>query len=124
MADLKLGKVNSIENFLNYLIDARTCLHLHHWSENSYAKHVALEEIYTELLELLDQLVETEQVNRKLTLQSNGGKINSDSITYVQEVLNYVRKYRSIFPHSFQQNILDEIEALLSKGIYKLKFLQ
>lgn len=123
---LKLSKT-SISDFIAYLFSVRNGLHLHHLKQKgngAYAAHIALNDAYEEILDFIDELAETAQTETLLEINIPTTSINGEALSYVKSVLSYVRNNRSIFPHSFQQNILDEIEALLSKTIYKLTFLK
>jgi Family of unknown function (DUF5856) len=120
---LKSSKTINIDEFISYLFHVRNCLHLHHLATKSYATHVALNSAYEDLLGFIDTLAETAQTDKLLNLNIPPSKIEGTPLAYVQKVLEYVREYRNVFPYSFQQNIADEIEALLSSTIYKLKYL-
>lgn len=122
---LKPSKSSSttIDEFISYLFHVRNCLHLHHLATKSYSVHMALNSAYEDLLGFIDTLAETAQTDKLLTLNIPPSKVEGTPLSYVQKVLEYVREYRSVFPHSFQLNIIDEIETLLSSTIYKLKFL-
>ena len=124
---MKLGSKVTQEEFIGYLFHARNCVHLHHLKvkgEGAYAAHVALGDLYDGLLDLADTLSETAQTNSLLNIVIPESKISGSPLTYVEEVLKYIRAYRNTFPYSFQQNEIDTMELLLSKTIYKLRFLQ
>lgn len=124
---MKLVSYKTIEDFLGYLFHARNCVHLHHLKvkgEGSYAAHIALGDLYDGLLDLADTLTETSQVNSLLDIIIPESKISGTSLSYVESVLKYVRDNRYVFPYSFSQNEIDNLELLLSKTIYKLRFLK
>ena len=50
-----------MNNYVSYCFGLRSQIHLFHLQTTSYAEHKALEEFYTQLLELFDTLVETYQ---------------------------------------------------------------
>lgn len=120
---LKSSKTISIDEFISYLFHVRNCLHLHHLATKSYAAHMALNSAYDDILGIIDTLAETAQTDVLLKLSIPESKLEGDALGYVKKVLQYVREYRSVFPHSFQQNEIDNLEMLLSSTIYKLKFL-
>lgn len=109
---------------LGMLFNFRDRLHLAHLKTTSYASHMALGSLYEDLLDKIDQLVETAQVDKLLDITIPQSSSKDSSETVAQELLDYVRNTRQIFPYTFQQNILDEIEAMTSSTIYKLKFLK
>lgn len=120
---LKPNKTITIDEFISYLFHVRNCLHLHHLATKSYAQHVAIQTAYENLLDLIDTLAETAQTDVLLKLSIPESKLEGSALEYVKKVLQYVREYRGVFPYSFQQNEIDNLEMLLSSTIYKLKFL-
>lgn len=113
----------SVETFIGTLFQYRDKIHLEHLSTNSYAVHVALNEAYEYLLDIIDDLVETAQSDKILNLTIPQSS-TSDSQNSVQELLNYVQNNRYVFVESYQLNILDELVSSLNKTIYKLKHLK
>lgn len=113
----------SVETFIGTLFQYRDKIHLAHLSTNSYAAHMALNESYEYLLDIIDDLVETAQSDKILNLTIPQSS-TSDSQNSVQELLNYVQNNRYVFVESYQLNILDELVSSLNKTIYKLKHLK
>ena len=114
----------TIESFLGELFMYRNLIHLAHLNTQSYATHVALNDLYEGLLEHIDTLVETAQTETILNISIPGCNSSEANVSCANSLLDCVRSKRYVFPHSFQQNICDEIEELTSKTIYKLKFLK
>jgi len=114
----------TIEQFLGTLFQFRDKIHLAHLHTNSFAAHKALGEVYEGLLDIIDTLVESAQTDALLNIVIPSSSTSDSNENSVQELLNYVRLNRHVFPHSFQQNEIDTIELLLSSGAYKLKFLK
>lgn len=113
----------TIEQFLGTLFQYRDKIHLAHLSTNFYAAHVALNESYESLLGFIDNLVETAQSDKILSIiipQSS----TADSQNSVQELLDYVQNNKHVFTESYQINIIDELTSSLKKTIYKLKHLK
>lgn len=111
-----------IPTFIGTLFQFRDRIHLAHLATGSYAVHVALGECYEGLLDQIDTLTESAQSEGllKITIPQS----DPSNETVVQDLLAFVRMNRNIFPYSYQQQILDNIEELASKTIYKLKFLK
>lgn len=111
-----------IPTFIGTLFQFRDRIHLAHLATGSYAAHVALNDAYEGLLDQIDTLTETAQSEGllKITIPQS----DPSNETVVQDLLAFVRTNRNIFPYSYQQQILDNIEELASKTIYKLKFLK
>lgn len=113
----------TIEQFLGTLFQYRDKIHLAHLSTNSYAAHVALNESYESLIDFIDDLVETAQSDKILSLTIPQSS-TSDSQNSVQELLDFVQNNKYVFTESYQLNILDELTSSLKNTIYKLKHLK
>lgn len=116
--------VPTIESFIGELFMYRNLIHLAHLSTQSYAAHMALSDLYTGLLEHIDTLAETVQTETILNISIPACNCGEANVSCANSLLECVRNKRHVFPYSFQQNICDEIEALASSTIYKLKFLK
>ena len=107
--------------FFGVLFQARTIIHELHLMTNSFAQHKALDEAYNEILDLTDTLIESTQgLDGIIKIVSPEAKANKSAVDYIKELYNYVKQNRDIFPESFQQNIIDEIQQLLAQTLYKL----
>jgi len=113
-----------IPKFVGMLFYYRDMLHLCHLSTESYSTHKALNSLYDDLLDFIDTLVETSQTQEILNIEIPSSSSTKDAIGLVENLLSFVKSNRYVFPYSFQQNVLDEIESAVSKTIYKLKFLK
>lgn len=115
-----------IDKYTTRLLESRTVTHLYHLSTSSYAKHVALEEYYTEIVNLIDEIVETYQGKygiMKLELTSNF-KNDISSIEYFESLAQFTEYIRSELPQdNFLQHQYDDVETLIYKTLYKLKYL-
>jgi hypothetical protein len=114
----------SIPKFVGMLFYYRDMLHLCHLNIESYSAHKALNSLYNSILDFTDDLVETSQTQELLEISIPSSSSSKDAISLVENLLSFVKSNRYVFPYSFQQNILDEIESVASKTIYKLKFLK
>lgn len=119
------NSTTTIESFLGTLFYFRDAIHLTHLNTTSYAQHIALNEVYEEMLDTIDSLVESAQTESLLniTIPSSSTK-DFDSNSVLSKCLEYIRANRNVFPHSFQANEIDNLELLLSSGIYKIKHLK
>jgi hypothetical protein len=107
---------------------ARELAHREHLSATSYARHVALEEFYTEIVELADTFTETWQGrNRQLLsipLTSNKGDMEILELLEAQSDYIGENRYKAVPKEdTCLQNIIDEVEGLYARTIYKLMFL-
>jgi hypothetical protein len=117
------------EEFFGMLTHAITFFRLAHWNRAgnaAFSAHIALEETYDSLLSIIDELLEAtqgeEDVIFELIIPTTNGQINPFDFT--NGLIEYIRKTRKIFEHSWQQNEIDNIEKILNKLKYKLKFLK
>lgn len=110
----------STSAFFSKLFQSRDITHLTHLRVKSYAQHVALNDYYDGLLILIDDLIESYQgyyqiVN--ITIESTKA---TEPISHLKNLNEFIDKNRSIFKESCLQNIIDEIQALINKTLYKL----
>ena len=120
-----------MKGLANKLFESREVAHMLHLSSEKYAKHIALQEYYDGILDLIDDLVESYQGQFELIgnyMSIDADKVDtSDVIKYIQSVVEYIKKERSIQlkeEDTHLQSIVDDIVCLLYKTIYKLKYLQ
>lgn len=117
-------KSTSIVGLVSKLFESRTQAHIYHLQTKSYAAHKALDEYYTEIIPLVDSLIESYQVSYGILTgyTSSPFQENNNPVAYLKSVLTYVQSNRSVIPasDSHLQNIVDEIVALLTSTLYKL----
>lgn len=104
--------------------------HIFHLQTTSYSEHMALGEYYETLQGLIDSLVEVYQgkyeiiTNYKISPIKNLYNYNVER--YLEELYNFIvteRTNMGITENSIN-NILDDIEVLLSQTLYKIKNLK
>jgi DNA-binding ferritin-like protein len=115
--------------FVSKLFTARIQFHIFHLQitgEGSFAAHKALEELYTGIVDLTDDIVESYQgkygiiKGYKTENYIEGSK--DVIIKYIEDLHSYIDKNRTtIFEDSDLLNIVDEVKSLLKGGLYKLK---
>lgn len=106
--------------FFGKLFEARDTSHLTHLAENSFAKHIALDEFYKGIIKLTDELIESYQGKYGIADISIPSSSKQDAITYLQSFTKYIETNRSTFKDSYLQNIIDEILKLANQTLYKL----
>lgn len=113
--------------FFLTLLHAATNTHILHLQSKSFAEHTALGEFYTELPELVDNVIEA--------IQGLNQEIINYPVDYyppldngLDELLSlkdYVEENRGSLPQNSEiQNEVDAIAKLIDSTIYKLKFLK
>jgi hypothetical protein len=118
----------SCENFVGMLFLARDVTHSVHLNTRSFAKHKALNEFYSEIVDLADSFAEAYQGRHGLigpiTLMS--AKKTGNVIEFLEDQLKDIEGMRYECCDKSDtplQNIIDEIVALYLSTLYKLKFL-
>lgn len=111
------------------LMDARNQVHVFHLQTTSYAQHMALGDLYTGIVDLIDRFIESAQgkygiirgYKSELTTYNESG----NSIEYIKSKVKEVEKYREYFSEAgYLQQIIDDIIELFYSTIYKLENLK
>ena len=114
--------------FFGMLFHARDYIHLAHLDitgPGSYATHKALNEFYAELIEITDELIEATQGDEgiiQITIPVT--TLSESALDFLLVFKEYINKQRILFKENWQQSLLDDIQQLISKTIYKLKYLK
>jgi hypothetical protein len=110
------------------LFEARQAAHIAHLSTSSFSQHMALESFYSELLELVDELVEVYQGEFGLITLEKGlpAPNESDFASYLRTLAKYLKTSNQNLAdsYSYYSNIIDEIIALTFRTVYKLENLK
>lgn len=113
--------------FFGYLFCIRDEVHLTHLAQpdKSLATHLALNDLYDDILDHIDALVEKYQgIYGIVSITIPTTKASSTPLEMVTEKYKYIQEYRDIFKESWMQNIIDQIADLLATTMYKLKFVK
>ena len=126
---LKKPQGRGKEEFFSMLVYGITFFKLTHWNragQGAFASHIALAETYDELSNIVDDLIESTQGEEELIFDLVIPTVKAEKapFDFTKELLAFIRGNRKIFEHSWQQNEIDNIEKLLNKLKYKLKFLK
>jgi hypothetical protein len=112
--------------FFSTILQAGVITHQLHLATNSFAKHMALDELYKALPELADDIIEAWQGRNRVVLSYPKPyelKVD-DEVTYVMDLAAYVQGHRAeISQASEVQNLIDELAGALDSALYKLRFL-
>ena len=114
--------------FVGHLFLARNVAHSVHLNTRSYAKHVALGEFYTKVIDLADNFAESYQGRHGLmcAIPVPAVRKTSNVVEFLQGSLADIEKSRYEVcekDDSPIQNIIDEIVGLYLSTLYKLRFL-
>ena len=116
-----------IQQFIGLLFASRDYAHKAHLNTDSFAEHMALNGFYDGIIDLADSLAET-WMGRKEEKIGDISVINppkGNPLAVMKRLLSVVQDTRDFCSDdTVLSNIIDEIEALYSSTIYKLKFLK
>jgi len=120
-----------VTEFINRLFESREQAHVYHLQSEEYAKHMALDTYYKDVVELFDILIETYQGQYGLigdyTLIRENDIDKSDVIKYFDSLAIYLNTNRYISfneKDTHLQSLIDDIIILTYQTIYKLKYLK
>ena len=115
------------QEFVALLFLSRDYAHKAHFNSDSFAEHSALGGFYTDIIDLADTFAETwmgrnmEKIGEIPSFPIIKGK----PLDILEKHLSIIKEERGfVKDDSVLSNIIDEIEALYSTTIYKLKFLK
>jgi hypothetical protein len=112
--------------FAATLLHSATNAHFAHWSTDSYAKHIALNEYYDEIVDLVDAYVEAYMgCYDKITNFPSVYHQPKDPVKYMQSLQKFIKEARKDLPQDEQLcNLIDAIADLVDSTAYKLRFLK
>lgn len=114
------------------LLHSRTQMHIFHLQSKSYAGHIAIEGFYTDIVDSLDEFIETVQGKTEALLMDYTSYpfTNFESpegvIKFLKELSTKLENYRLSLPKSWD-NINNQVQVIqdsIERTIYKLKFLK
>lgn len=113
-----------MEHIIGLLFYARTVAHIEHLKTKSYAKHVALNTFYDEVIDLADKLAEAYQGDRGLMTDiPQYAKLPDYPIdVFLEKQMKTIEELRKEGNYrSALQNIIDEVVGLYLSTLYKLR---
>ena len=120
--------MSAAADLIGTLFLARDVTHSVHLNTRSYAKHVALNTFYDEIIDLADSFAEAYQGRYGLIgpISLMSSKKTSNVVQFLEASLADVEEMRYKVckkEETALQNIVDEIVGLYLSTLYKLKFL-
>lgn len=114
--------------FIGILFLSRDVAHSVHLNTRSFAKHMALNTFYDEIVELADKFAEAYQGRHSLigAINLQPVKKTANIIEFLQSQLEEIESNRYDVVDKTDtplQNIIDEIVGLYLSTLYKLRFL-
>ena len=102
-------------------------IHYLHLMTPSYSRHMALNELYTMLPDMVDKVIEQFQgINPVIgSYPVVGCKSDTDMVVYIKSLYDYVESVRyNISDATHIQNDIDNIQAMFASTLYKVKNLK
>ena len=116
-----------MNEYVGTLMQSRNQTHIYHLQTTSYAKHIALQEYYEGIIDLIDGLVEAYQgkyeiiKDYKMIGTLDDMETEEDIVNYIEKIARYCELKREKLPQdNFLTNIYDDIDVLLRSTKYKL----
>jgi DNA-binding ferritin-like protein len=119
-----------MNDYIAMLMQSRTQTHVYHLQTTSYAKHIALNEYYNQIVELIDGISESYQGKYgilsefQIDASIKNLKNDRDVIDYFEKLRRYCELMREKLPQDrFLVHQYDDVDTLINTTVYKLKFL-
>ena len=116
-----------MNEYLGTLMQSRNQAHIYHLQTSSYAKHIALNEYYEEIIDLIDGVAEAYQGKYEILTDYKMIGVLADIeeednvLTYIEKIARYCELKREKLPQDgFLNNIYDDIDTLLRTTQYKI----
>lgn len=127
------GKQSHVIKFFSKIFESREMAHVYHLTvkgeEGSHAKHLALNDYYDKILDMLDEIIEVYQGEYEVlegydAIDTSSTK-SLDTIKYFTDLASFIKEQRFVCfdekdTHYF--NIIDDMLVLIYKTLYKLKY--
>lgn len=116
-----------IKELVSKVFNTRGYVHLSHWKTKSFAEHMALGDLYEELIDGIDKLVEAYQgVFGLLDLDVEKFDMPIDIIKHLSSELIWINNNCEEITKDLPalDNILQELQGSYMKALYKLKNLK
>jgi DNA-binding ferritin-like protein len=111
------------------LLKARDTAHMWHWKVKSFSMHMALGELYEELLELVDELFEMYMgeygTDAHVPLSEPNAFSEQDPTEFVRQLHDFLRVMESKIPQNgFLVNKYQELQGVVARVKYKMENLK
>lgn len=111
--------------FVLSLMNARTAAHVAHLRTTSYAKHMALDGFYNDIVPLIDTFAEAYQgCYGLINFTGSSFKLEKDPVVLLDGLKAVMTSARAECKETALQNIIDEMIGLTAQTLYKLRNLQ
>jgi len=125
----KENKTSDFVDMVSMLLHSRTQVHTLHLQTKSYPEHIALNEYYDGIGDLVDGIIESYQgkydiIQGYKSYDLVNYKSTESTINYLKGLDDKVQKLRGCCKDTFIQNQIDNVNELINSTLYKLRFLK
>lgn len=115
-----------VKKLVEKMFEVRQTSHNFHLQTKSYSSHKALNSYYDDLLDLIDEFVETFQGQYGILTGYENIQITpiDDIISYLEDAVKIFIIGGEALKETHLKNIIDEIVATTFRTLYKLKYLK
>ena len=116
-----------ITELVSKVFNTRGYVHLAHWKTKSFAEHMALGDLYEEVIDGIDKLVEAYQgVFGLIDNEIEKFDMPTDIVKHLSSELMWINNNSESITKDLPalDNILQELQASYMKALYKLKNLK
>jgi len=114
----------AINELVEKVFTTRNLVHFAHWNTNSFAQHMALGDLYDQIVEDVDNIVETYQGEFGLLkgLETDSACLEGDIIARIKGDSDWIKANRTAISNgsSTIQNLLDSLTNTYNRTLYKL----
>lgn len=111
------------EIVIGQLFQSRDIIHIAHLQTTSFSEHKALDGYYTEIIDLIDDIVESYfgTIGKRLNFKIPASEY-MNAKTHLIYMKDYMMKHRGVFgmENTHLQNSIDEVLSLITSTLYQL----
>jgi hypothetical protein len=117
---------SAMANLVTYLLKARDTAHVHHWKVKSLSMHLALGELYGELLDLTDELFEMYMgkygTDAHVELSTPNPFSEQDPLEFILQLFTFLEGQHDVIPQDkWLVNKFEELQGSVARVKYKLE---
>ena len=125
-----MNKFDNVKDFFSFMIDVPSVAWRFHLSTDSYSEHMALDDFYDEMQELVDSLIEAYQgkFEKFGYIEPVEYEVGKDAVSFLEGLLSTIsdiEEKETVFAENDElQSDIDDIVSLIDSTLYKLKNLK
>jgi hypothetical protein len=111
------------EIVIGQLFQSRDIIHIAHLQTTSFSEHKALDGYYTDIIDLIDDIIESYfgTIGKRLNFKIPASEY-MNAKTHLIYMKDYMMKHRGVFgmENTHLQNSIDEVITLITSTLYQL----